>query len=241
MGPITTLLDTADSLNGRTEAWDIAANRQPTFPTNGCANFLSAMLQLASLGVGTHMLAQDLAETLENKAGWHRVDLADYQAGDVGVTDARIDPPNADHIYLVMRRIDSNDMMVVDNQARTPEGTIHERTVDGSIFIKTPTHYFLRFGDDVAVSVNNTLIGDAGAYVHHGRSFGWIRPIAQALGATIGFADSMVTLSLAGQTVPFKAAVFGDHAFIALADLRQLNDVQVDYDDVNGIVNITRA
>ena len=107
---------------------------------DGCAATLSALLQLAGLDVGLENGAGNLVAVLEEPAGrgWIRVDVGQQRSGDVGVTFDRRDPPGADHVYLVAHVLDSDRMLIADNQARD----LHTRLASGGG--KTPTAYFLR-------------------------------------------------------------------------------------------------
>jgi hypothetical protein len=60
------------------------------------------------------------------------------QAGDIGVTFDEGGNPGADHIYLVIAVINSDEMTIADNQDNVP----HHRFASGKG--RTPTDYFLR-------------------------------------------------------------------------------------------------
>jgi hypothetical protein len=63
MGPVTALIDVATNSDSIAHAWTISASRLNGIPQNGRANLLSAYLELAGLGAGVHLFAQDLAKT----------------------------------------------------------------------------------------------------------------------------------------------------------------------------------
>lgn len=106
-----------------------------------CAATLSEFLNAAGIPVPITLGAGMLARRLEKDRGWVRVAIGNQIAGDVGVTEAVTPPPGADHVYLVVERIDSNMMMIADNQSPVR----HKRLVKGGG--KTPTEYFLRAPD----------------------------------------------------------------------------------------------
>lgn len=112
------------------------------YPSNGCALHLSALLRLSGIDVPLTYGAGALASLLQRKRGWTIVEVGHQMPGDVGVTfDNDPTPPGADHVYLVVERIDSDEMSIADNQndgANAP----HTRFASGRG--KTPTEYFLR-------------------------------------------------------------------------------------------------
>ncbi|QNP40513.1 hypothetical protein [Lysobacter solisilvae (ex Woo and Kim 2020)] len=120
----------------------MAAAGLPAFPKNACAANLSALLQLAGLDFPMTFGAGKLAYMLGGKFDsrrWVHVRAGDQIEGDVGVTyDNDTSIPGSDHIYLVVKRVDTDRMVIADNQATQP----HERFVSGKG--KTPTEYFLR-------------------------------------------------------------------------------------------------
>ncbi len=212
----------------------------PAFPHDGCAYFLSVLLRDSGFGVGVFGLAQELADNLAS-AGWQRIALADYQPGDIGVALDLIgggssgNQPNglADHIYLVVDKVNSGYASVIDNQVHS---VIHERNV-GRGGGYTPTHYFLRsphsHAAELKVKVNGAVIQDAEAYLDFDhRSHGWIRPIATALGVNLpAFTLSSVTLERNGNSVILSASVKAGKAFVRLADLRLMRGITVDWDE----------
>jgi hypothetical protein len=143
---IARLLEIAGSAQGLAQAQTVAAAalaraNQPAFPHNGCAATLSALLQAAGINVPMTLGAGRLANILggpTNSRGWAHI-LVDEQApGDVGVTFDEGGNPGADHIYLVLRSVDRDQMIIADNQAQQP----HTRFASGRG--RTPTEYFLR-------------------------------------------------------------------------------------------------
>lgn len=136
------------SPEGLKQAWAVADQAltdagQPHFPKNACAATLSALLCMAGIDVKMTLGAGRLAERLGGSSGesrhWIRILIGEQKAGDVGVTfDEDGEIPGADHIYLVVERIDADEMIVADNQ----DGGKHRRYAKGRG--KTPTEYFLR-------------------------------------------------------------------------------------------------
>jgi hypothetical protein len=117
------------------------------WPHNGCAANLSAILQAVGIAVpdivGAGALANKLGGAI-NSRGWVHLPVGSQVAGDVGVTFDEGGNAGADHIYFVVARVDSDEMMIADNQASTP----HTRFASGKAAPgkkkKTPTEYFLR-------------------------------------------------------------------------------------------------
>jgi hypothetical protein len=116
----------------------LAREREPGFPHNGCAAFLSALLHQAGLADLPVILgAQDLADTLARR-GWKRVPRGEQRAGDVAVCTDLDGNGRSDHIFLILEARGPDLMLIVDNQAAKP----HLRSAAGGG--KTPVGYFLR-------------------------------------------------------------------------------------------------
>jgi hypothetical protein len=116
----------------------------PSFPHNGCAANLSALLQQSGMAVRMTLGAGALAHLLETR-GWSRIAVGDQAPGDVGVTLDNTDPPGADHLYLVVETIDSDEMVIADNQAETTHRRCASgRRASGEARGTTRTEYFLR-------------------------------------------------------------------------------------------------
>jgi hypothetical protein len=110
-------------------------------PKNACAATLSAMLQLSGIDVPMTLGAGKLAHILGgriNSRHWDHLPVGDQQAGDVGVCFDNGGVAGADHIYLVVQRLDEDEMLIADNQ----KAVAHQRFASGHG--KTPTEYFLR-------------------------------------------------------------------------------------------------
>lgn len=144
---IAKLVQLANSSDGLAKAQQIAAQAladagEKPFPTNGCAATLSALLQLAGINVPMTLGAGKLVSRLGGPYGsrkWVPVRLGEQQAGDVGVTYDLKAPSGADHLYLVIERVDEDEMVIADNQAPA----VHSRWASGRGGT-TPTEYFLR-------------------------------------------------------------------------------------------------
>jgi hypothetical protein len=137
---ISSLIKIATSSEGIAEAQKIAgkaladAGLDPSH--NACAATLSAFLRLSGIDVPMTLGAAELAYTLGGQIKsrhWGHISIGDQQAGDVGVTF------NDNHIYLVVQRIDNDEMVIADNQAPST----HPRSASGKDG-KTKTGYFLR-------------------------------------------------------------------------------------------------
>lgn len=125
----------------RTAAKALADAGERPFPHNACAATLSALFQLSAIDVPMTLGAGKLAHILGgqmNSRHWSHVAIGEQQAGDIGVCFDDGGVAGADHIYLVVERIDADEMVIADNQAPTT----HHRFASGKK--KTPTEYFLR-------------------------------------------------------------------------------------------------
>jgi len=125
------------------QAQHIAAKRLLDFdgevyPADGCAITLSVLLQQAGIVVADVFQAITLGKVL-SKRGWKRVELGQQKAGDVGSTCGATADHGRDHIYLVLKPVNADEMVIADNQQPQP----HFRWVSGKGG-KTPTKFFLR-------------------------------------------------------------------------------------------------
>jgi hypothetical protein len=80
-----------------------------------------------------------LGNTLGSKRCWKRVAVGQQQNGDVGSTCGPTPDHGSDHIYLVLKVLNADEMVIADNQEPAP----HFRYASGKGG-KTPTKYFLR-------------------------------------------------------------------------------------------------
>lgn len=109
------------------------------YPADGCAITLSVMMQEAEIAVADTYLAFDLGGLLKNRRGWQVIPVGQQQPGDVGSTCGAVAHHGTDHIYLVLKVVNSDEMVIADNQAEAP----HFRWASGKGG-KTPTVFFLR-------------------------------------------------------------------------------------------------
>jgi hypothetical protein len=122
---------------------------------NACAATLSCFLNEAGIRVPVTLGAGRLAARLHRDRGWVRTENGNQRAGDIGVTFDNTQPPGADHVYLVVERINNDEMRIADNQA--PQR--HPRFVSGKG--RTPTEYFLRAPSDVQASLERLALTEA--------------------------------------------------------------------------------
>ncbi|MEH2489344.1 hypothetical protein [Bradyrhizobium sp. AZCC 2230] len=108
------------------------------YPSDGCAITLSVLLQKAQINIADTYLAFDLGNKLKGR-GWTVVPVGGQQAGDVGSTCGPTPHHGTDHIYLVLKPVNSDEMLIADNQAQAP----HFRWASGKGG-KSPTTFFLR-------------------------------------------------------------------------------------------------
>jgi predicted SpoU family rRNA methylase len=141
---ISTLLSLASDVNQLVAAQHVAAKRLlnydgEIYPSDGCAITLSVLLQEAGIAVADTYRAIDLGEILKDHRGWEFIPVGQQRLGDVGSTCGSVPHHGTDHIYLVLRIVNSDEMVVADNQAETP----HFRWASGKGG-KSPTTFFLR-------------------------------------------------------------------------------------------------
>ena len=108
------------------------------YPHDGCAITLSVLLQDAGIKTADVFTAIELTQTLKDR-GWTKIELGQQAAGDVGTTCGKTPVHGQDHIYLVLKPVNSDEMVIADNQEPKP----HFRFASG-LGGKTPTKYFLR-------------------------------------------------------------------------------------------------
>lgn len=108
------------------------------FPSDGCAITLSILLQEGGIAVPDTFKAIDLGNVLKNK-NWKTIPVGEQRDGDIGSTCGSQPHHGQDHIYLVLRSVNSDEMIVADNQKPEP----HLRYASGGGQV-TPTRFFLR-------------------------------------------------------------------------------------------------
>lgn len=109
------------------------------WPHDGCAINLSNLLQAAGIHVPDILQALALGKHLRDHRGWQVIPNGQQQPGDVGSTCGSTPNHGFDHIYLVLQRVDDDEIVIADNQKPKP----HTRFVSGKGG-KTPTKFFLR-------------------------------------------------------------------------------------------------
>lgn len=141
---IAGLVATASDAAQLQAAQHIAAKRLLDFdgevyPSDGCAITLSVLLQQAGIGVQDTFQALALGNVLKSQRRWQVIPLGQQQTGDVGSTCGTVPHHGYDHIYLVLKVLNSDEMVIADNQQHEP----HFRWASGKGG-KTPTKFFLR-------------------------------------------------------------------------------------------------
>jgi hypothetical protein len=111
------------------------------FPSDGCGITLSVLLEEAGISVKDTFQALALGNVLKER-GWQVIPLGSQKTGDVGSTCGPVAHHGQDHIYLVLRVLNSDEMVIADNQQPKP----HFRFASGKGG-KTPTKFFLRASD----------------------------------------------------------------------------------------------
>lgn len=140
VGKLTEYASDANRLQAaqRVAAAKLLAFDGETFPSDGCAITLSTLLQDVGIDVPDIYKAIDLGRHLEESRGWARIDVGDQQEGDVGSTCGDQANHGFDHIYLVLKPLNADEMVVADNQEPMP----HFRYASGGG--RAPTKFFLR-------------------------------------------------------------------------------------------------
>lgn len=139
---IATLVGIASDTNKLVAAQHIAARRLleydgEVYPSDGCAITLSVLLQEAGILVGDTFMAIDMGHVLEAR-NWQVIPVGQQRVGDVGSTCGSVAHHGRDHVYLVLKVLNPDEMVVADNQAPAP----HFRFASGKG--RTPTAFFLR-------------------------------------------------------------------------------------------------
>jgi hypothetical protein len=141
---IPTLTNIASDRDQLIAAQHVAAKRLLDFdgeiyPADGCAITLSVLLQEAGIAVPDTYQAITLGNLLKSKRNWQPVAVGEQKAGDVGSTCGSKPNHGYDHIYVVLKVLNSDEMVIADNQQQAP----HFRFASGKGG-KTPTKFFLR-------------------------------------------------------------------------------------------------
>ena len=140
---ILTLISIASNSAKLKDAEDEAADRLfrydgEQYPSDGCAITLPVLLQEAGIKVPDTFQAIVLGEVLKQR-GWTQIPVGNQEAGDIGSTCGPTAHHGTDHIYLVLRRANSDEMVIADNQDTAP----HFRWASGKGGT-SPTRFFLR-------------------------------------------------------------------------------------------------
>lgn len=132
-GNVTTL-DNAQARAAR----DLLAYDGEVYPHDGCAITLSVLFGDAGINVPPIYQAIELGRYLKGVRKWKEIPLGEQQEGDVGSTCGDIANHGSDHIYLILKKLNDDEMLIADNQLNRP----HFRYVSGQG--KTATKFFLR-------------------------------------------------------------------------------------------------
>src|SRR6185312_14386416 len=89
------------------------------YPRDGCAITQSCLLQAAGIAVPDTYQALAFGLMLE-KRGWKRIEVGSQQAGDIASTCKSAPDHGNDHVYLVLRAVNADEMVIADNQAHAP-------------------------------------------------------------------------------------------------------------------------
>ena len=141
---IPALMNIASDLHQLVAAQHIAASRilaydGEIYPHDGCAITLSVLLQQAGIPVNDTFQAIALGQMLKSDRKWQTIPLGQQQPGDIGSTCGPQAHHGYDHVYFVLKVLNSDEMVIADNQAPQP----HFRYASG-MGGKTPTTFFLR-------------------------------------------------------------------------------------------------
>jgi hypothetical protein len=127
------------------------------YPSDGCAITLSTLLQAGGIDVPDTFLAIQLGQVLKGR-GWQVIPVGRQQKGDVGSTCGDVPDHGNDHIYFVVDAMNSDEMVIADNQADVP----HFRFASGKGG-KTPTKFFLRASQGVSETLTLLAKSPSGA------------------------------------------------------------------------------
>jgi hypothetical protein len=110
------------------------------YPQDGCAITLSVLMQAAGIDVPNTYTAIEVGRRLRDKRGWEVIAPGNQQPGDVGSTCGEQPNHGVDHIYLLVKNVSPDEMLVADNQ----RSYAHTRSVSGVPDGKSKTQFFLR-------------------------------------------------------------------------------------------------
>ncbi len=109
------------------------------YPHDGCAITLSLLLQESGINVTDIYQAISLTRELRDTRKWKVIPVGSQLPGDIGTTCGETPNHGYDHIYVVLKKLNDDEMLIADNQSTQP----HFRWASGNGG-KTPTKYFLR-------------------------------------------------------------------------------------------------
>ena len=112
---IPTLTNIASDRDQLIAAQHVAAKRLLDFdgeiyPADGCEITLSVLLQEAGIAVPDTYQAITLGNLLKSKRNWQPVAVGEQKAGDVGSTCGSKPNHGYDHIYVVLKVLNSDEM-----------------------------------------------------------------------------------------------------------------------------------
>ena len=141
---IPALVQLASDRDSLRAAQNVAAKKLHRFdgeryPNDACAITLSVLMQDAGITVPDTYPAIALGNVLKSQRRWVVIPVGQQREGDVGSTCGDRPRHGYDHIYLVLKVLNSDEMLVADNQKSVP----HSRSVSGKDR-RTPTKFFLR-------------------------------------------------------------------------------------------------
>src|SRR5258708_36017544 len=85
------------------------------FPHDGCAITLSVLLQNAGIDIDDTFQALALGNLLKSDREWQVIANGSQQAGDFGSTCGPVANHGFDHIYLVLKILNQDEMGISDN------------------------------------------------------------------------------------------------------------------------------
>jgi hypothetical protein len=130
-------VSTLDSAQAKAAA-ELLAYDGEVYPHDGCAITLSVLLRDAGINVPPIYQAIELGKVLRDVRKWEVIRVGQQAPGDVGSTCDSKANHGFDHIYVVLKKLNDDEMLIADNQSTQP----HFRFASGHG--KTPTKFFLR-------------------------------------------------------------------------------------------------
>jgi hypothetical protein len=128
---------TLDSAQAKAAA-ELLAYDGEVYPHDGCAITLSVLLRDAGINVPPIYQAIELGKVLRDVRKWEVITVGQQAPGDIGSTCGSEANHGFDHIYVMVKKLNDDEMLIADNQSTQP----HFRFASGQG--KTPTKFFLR-------------------------------------------------------------------------------------------------